>query len=314
MPSAPYRGRLAPSPTGYLHLGHARTFWTAQQRARTAGGTLVLRNEDLDGARCRPEYVAAMVEDLRWFGFVWQEGPDCGGPHEPYDQSARLDLYRVAFDKLRAAGLVYPCVCSRRDIAESAAAPHESGMGGGDEPLYSGRCRPENLDAAERAARASLPRAGRSWRFRVPNGRHIQFLDTALGPQSAVAGETFGDFVVWRREDLPSYQLAVTVDDAAMGITEVVRGADLLISTFRQLLLYEALGLVSPQFHHRPLVLDAAGHRLAKRHDALSLRALRAAGRSPEALRDGWECADGSRGRSAGALFVRIGCPCPTQG
>lgn len=288
MPPSPYRGRLAPSPTGYLHLGHARTFWTAQQRARAAGGTLVLRNEDLDGARCRPEYVAAMLEDLRWFGFDWQEGPDCGGPHAPYDQSARLGLYRAAFERLRAAGLVYPCACSRRDIAESAAAPHEAGLGGGDEPLYSGRCRPERLDAAERDRRTTWPRAGHSWRFRVPAHERIQFTDTALGPQAAVAGETFGDFVVWRREDLPSYQLAVTVDDAAMGITEVVRGADLLVSTFRQLLLYRALGLGAPQFHHCPLMLDEQGRRLAKRHDALSLRALRAAGRSPEALRDGW--------------------------
>lgn len=288
MPSPAYRGRLAPSPTGYLHLGHARTFWTAQLRARAAGGALVLRNEDLDGARCRPEYVAAMLEDLRWFGFDWQEGPDCGGPHAPYDQSARLELYRAAFERLRAAGLVYPCACSRRDIAESAAAPHENGLGGGDEPLYSGRCRPENLDAAERDRRTAWPRAGHSWRFRVTDRERIQFTDTALGPQSAVAGETFGDFVVWRREDLPSYQLAVTVDDAAMGITEVVRGADLLVSTFRQLLLYRALGLDAPQFHHCPLMLDEHGRRLAKRHDALSLRALRTAGRSPESLRAGW--------------------------
>ena len=292
-PSAPppppvYRGRLAPSPTGYLHLGHARTFWTAQERARAAGGTLLLRNEDLDRARCRPEFVAAMLEDLRWFGCTWQEGPDCGGPHAPYDQSARLDLYRSAFDRLRAAGLVYPCTCSRRDIAESAGAPHESGVGGGDEPLYSGRCRPERLDAAEQNRRAAWPRAGHSWRFRVPDGRRLQFIDTALGPQSAVAGETFGDFVVWRREDLPSYQLAVVVDDAAMGITEVVRGADLLVSTFRQLLLLEALGSPAPAYHHCPLLLDAAGQRLAKRHDSLSLRALRAAGRPPADLRLAW--------------------------
>ncbi len=288
MPSPAYRGRLAPSPTGYLHLGHARTFWTAQQRARAAGGTLVLRNEDLDRSRCRPEYVAAMIEDLRWFGFDWQEGPDCGGPHAPYDQSARLDLYRAAFEKLRSAGLVYPCTCSRRDIAESAGAPHESGNGGGDEPLYSGRCRSEHIDAAERATRATWPRAGHSWRFRVPDGHRIQFSDTALGSQAAVAGETFGDFVVWRREDLPSYQLAVAVDDAAMGISEVVRGADLLVSTFRQLLLYEALGLPPPAFHHCPLMLDDRGNRLAKRHDSLSLRTLRATGRSPESIRAEW--------------------------
>jgi glutamyl-tRNA synthetase len=289
MPSAPYRGRLAPSPTGYLHLGHARTFWTAQQRARAAGGVLVLRNEDLDGARCRPQFAAAMLEDLRWFGFEWQEGPDCGGPHAPYDQSSRLELYRSAFASLRAAGLLYPCLCSRRDIAEAAGAPHEGpAAGGGDEPLYSGTCRPEMLPQEERALRTSLPRRGYNWRIRVPDGRRLHFVDTACGPRSAQCGADLGDFVVWRKDDLPSYQLAVVVDDAAMGITEVVRGADLLQSTFRQLLLYEALHCSPPQFHHCPLMLDDAGQRLAKRHDALSLRALRATGRSPESLRSHW--------------------------
>lgn len=284
-----YRGRLAPSPTGYLHLGHARTFWTAQERTRAAGGTLLLRNEDLDRARCRPEYAQAMLEDLRWFGFDWQEGPDCGGPHAPYDQSARLELYRAAFARLRATGLLYPCLCSRRDIAEAAGAPHEGpSAGGGDEPLYPGTCRGEALPAAERARRAALPRGGYNWRFRVPDGRRLAFNDNACGKQEAECGAAFGDFVVWRKDDLPSYQLAVVVDDAAMGITEVVRGADLLQSTFRQLLLYDALQLSAPGFHHCPLMLDAAGVRLAKRHDALSLRALRAAGRTPESLRAEW--------------------------
>lgn len=286
--SPPYRGRLAPSPTGYLHLGHARTFWFAAERARAAKGTLLLRNEDLDRARCRPEFVAAMLEDLRWLGLDWTEGPDRGGHYGPYDQSARLELYRAAFERLRAGGFVYPCNCSRRDIAEAAGAPHEAGGGGGDEPLYRGHCRPENLGAVERTRRATWPRTGHCWRFRVPDGRRLQFIDTALGAQAAVAGETFGDFVVWRREDLPSYQLAVVVDDAAMRISEVVRGADLLVSTFRQLLLYEALGFVAPDFHHCPLLLDAEGRRLAKRHDALSLRALRAAGRQPEEVRAAW--------------------------
>ena len=288
-PMSPYRGRLAPSPTGYLHLGHARTFWTAQERAQAADGTLVLRNEDLDRARCRPQFVAAMIEDLHWFGFDWQEGPDCGGPHSPYDQSSRLELYRAAFARLHSAGLLYPCLCSRRDIAEAAAAPHEGpAAGGGDEPLYPGTCRPEALAPPERARRTALPREGYNWRFRVPDGRRLHFKDTACGPQSAQCGADFADFVVWRKDDLPSYQLAVVVDDAAMGITEVVRGADLLQSTFRQLLLYEALLWPAPSFHHCPLMLDTAGQRLAKRHDALSLRALRATGRSPESLRAEW--------------------------
>lgn len=289
MTHSSYRGRLAPSPTGYLHLGHARTFWTAQERAQAAGGLLILRNEDLDRARCQPNFVAAMIEDLRWFGFDWQEGPDCGGPCAPYDQSARLELYRAAFERLRAAGLLYPCLCSRRDIAEAAGAPHEGpATGGGDEPLYPGTCRPEALTLAERAHRAALPRLGYNWRFCIPDGRRLHFTDSACGPQSAACGADFGDFVVWRKDDLPSYQLAVVVDDAAMGITEVVRGADLLTSTFRQLLLLEALQYPSPAFHHCPLVLDASGQRLAKRHDALSLRTLRTAGHSPESIRGKW--------------------------
>src|SRR6185436_11987838 len=222
-----YRGRLAPSPTGYLHLGHARTFWIAQQRAQAAGGTLVLRNEDLDRARCKPEFVTAMTEDLKWFGFHWQEGPDCGGEYGPYHQSQRMSLYREAFEQLRAAGLVYPCTCSRKDIQQALQAPHASD----DEPIYPGTCRNRSLAAGERA----------TWRFRVPDGEPVSFTDAARGPQTFIAGKDFGDFVIWRHDDFPSYQLAVVVDDDAMRITEVVRGADLLPSTARQLLLYRSL-------------------------------------------------------------------------
>ena len=257
-----YRGRLAPSPTGFLHLGHARTFWTAQARARAAGGTLLLRNENIDTMRCRPEFAATLLEDLRW-----------------------IDRYAAAFAALRAGGFVYPCTCSRRDVTEAAGAPHE---GVGDEPRYAGACRPERLPVPERARRAEWPRAGVSWRFRVPDGRALRFDDGRCGPQLATVGEQFGDFLVWRRDDLPSYQLAVVVDDAEMAITEVVRGEDLLLSTFRQLLLYEALRLAPPAFFHCALVTDADGRRLAKRDAALSLRALRAAGRTPEELRAGW--------------------------
>lgn len=289
-PTSQYRGRLAPSPTGFLHLGHARTFWIARERARCAGGTLVFRNEDLDRARCRPEFVAAMLEDLRWLGIEWQEGPDVGGPFAPYAQSERLALYRAAFDRLRAAGCLYPCLCSRRDIAESAGAPHEgpAAGGAGDEPLYAGTCRPERLSTAERERRATLPRAGTNWRLRVPDGRALRFLDSAHGEQHATCGTHFGDFLVWRKDDFPSYQLAVVADDLAMRVTEVVRGADLLLSTFRQLLVYEALGAAAhevPAFHHCALVLDETGTRLAKRHDALSLRALREGGATPDSVR-----------------------------
>jgi glutamyl-tRNA synthetase len=269
----PYRGRLAPSPTGYLHLGHARTFWIAQGRARARRGTLVLRNEDLDPHRSKPEFVAAIFADLRWFGLQWQEGPDCGGAFGPYMQSERKGLYRAALDKLRAAGFVYPCVCSRRDIQNAASAPHAAD----EEPIYPGTCRANHESQI----------AGRKfhWRFRVPDGEAIAFADGGQGPQSFRAGMDFGDFVVWRSDDVPAYQLAVVVDDAAMQITEVVRGADLLLSTARQLLLYRALGWPPPAFFHCPLLTDERGARLAKRHDALSLRALRQAGRQPEELR-----------------------------
>ena len=265
-----YRGRLAPSPTGYLHLGHARTFWAAQQRALAANGTLILRNEDLDRARCKPEFVNAMFEDLKWFGFNWQEGPDVGGPHAPYNQSERMHLYHAAFDQLRQAGLVYPCVCSRKDIQQALQAPHASD----DEPIYPGTCRNRSPD----------PNARASWRFRVSDGEAVSFIDAARGPQTFVAGKDFGDFVVWRHDDFPSYQLAVVVDDAAMHITEVVRGADLLLSTARQLLLYRALGFTPPSFYHCDLMTDESGVRLAKRNDALSLRTLRLRGNDPAHL------------------------------
>jgi glutamyl/glutaminyl-tRNA synthetase len=319
--SAQYRGRLAPSPTGFLHLGHARTFWTAQQRAERVGGVLVLRNEDLDAKRAGPEFAAAMLEDLRWFGFRWQEGPDCGGPFGPYVQSQRQDFYKAAFAKLRAGDWIYPCHCSRQDVLRSLQAPHA----GEEEPIYPGTCRPEpgaKLDPLESppgifakdnsrkpAISASLaPPAGRglgrgvrpsdseiafgnrsgNWRFRVPDGMKISFDDGFFGHQEFQAGKDFGDFVVWRHDDVPSYQLAAVADDAAMKITEVVRGADLLVSTARQLLLYRALELPSPAFYHCPLVTDESGARLAKRHEALSLRTLRANGTTPQMVRQSW--------------------------
>jgi len=272
-----YRGRLAPSPTGLLHLGHARTFWTAQQRAQ--GGVLILRNEDLDPARSKTEFADAMLADLRWFGFQWQEGPDCGGPSGSYAQSERRPFYLAALEKLRAAGCLYPCACSRKDIQSAARAPHE---GEDSEPLYPGNCRPTKNSALR------IPPSAFSWRFLVPDGETISFTDASLGPQQFVAGKDFGDFVVWRHDDVPAYQLAVVVDDGAMQITEVVRGADLLVSTARQLLLYRALGLTPPAFYHCPLMTDDSGRRLAKRHDALSLRALRESGASPETLRHDW--------------------------
>lgn len=272
MSASAYIGRLAPSPTGYLHLGHARTFLTAARRARDAGGRLLLRNDDLDAARCRPEFVAGFIEDLRWLGLKWEE--------PIITQSQRLPAYRAALGRLHAAGLIFPCDHSRKEIeAAAVSAPHEGALN--DEPLYPPAFRPTAgtplppLDAAGMA---------RNWRLRVPDGEEIAFDDGAAGPQRAVAGRDFGDFLVWRKDGVPSYQLACAVDDVEFGVTEVVRGADLIKSTFRQLLIIRALGAPAPAWWHCPLVTDEHGERLAKRHDALSLRTLRARGVSPEIL------------------------------
>jgi glutamyl/glutaminyl-tRNA synthetase len=280
----PYRGRLAPSPTGFLHLGHARTFWSAQKRARAQKGILILRNEDLDFARCKPEFVSAMLEDLHWFGFEWQEGPECGGPFAPYSQSERMEQYRAAFEQLRSSGFVYPCTCSRQDVLRALQAPHI----GEEEPIYPGTCRPKG-DAKTREISAGANSSIKAhYRFQVPDGEVIAFHDENFGPQQFIAGKDFGDFVVWRHDGIPSYQLAVVIDDAAMQITEVVRGEDLLLSTARQILLYRAFGLEPPNFFHCALMKDETGQRLAKRHDALALRTLRTRGYNPENLRKDW--------------------------
>jgi glutamyl/glutaminyl-tRNA synthetase len=273
-----YRGRLAPSPTGLLHLGHACTFWTAYERARQHGGTLVLRNEDLDPQRSKPEYVEAMIEDLRWLGIEWDEGPDVGGPSGPYSQSECRDRYLETWRRLRDGGFVYPCLCSRKDLAQAASAPHDLD----DEPLYPGTCRCRSGEACE----YETP-IGVNWRLRVPDGETITFDDLRQGSRKYVAGHDFGDFVVWRRDDVPAYQLAVVADDAAMGISEVVRGVDLVKSTARQILLQRALKLKTPAYYHCDLLRDENGVRLAKRHDALSLRNLRQLGRSAEEILSG---------------------------
>lgn len=261
-----YVGRLAPSPTGLLHLGHARTFWIAAQRARAANGVLWLRDEDLDPQRSRAEFAQAMREDLRWLGISWDA---------EMRQSGRLHVYREAMVQLVRGGYVYACRCSRKDLQEAVQAPHEDD----DEPVYSGRCRPAVT------SRDNELRPQTNYRFRVPDGEVIRFVDVSAGVQKFRAGcgtgVDFGDFVVWRKDGLPSYQLACVVDDAEMGITEVVRGRDLLRSTARQILLQRALRLTAPRYFHCELMRDEAGVRLAKRHDALSLRALRESGCTP---------------------------------
>ena len=275
---AGYVGRLAPSPTGLLHLGHARTFLFAQERARAAAGELWLRDEDLDAQRARAEFALALREDLHWLGVTWVG---------EVRQSERLPLYRKVMQRLLALRAVYPCDCSRKDLLQAAQAPHEDAD---DEPVYNGRCRTRlRRETSEANPMDAGALRGINYRFRVPDGETIRFPDALAGPQAFVGGcapdASFGDFVVWRKEGLPSYQLACVVDDAAMGITEVVRGRDLLTSTARQILLQRALGLSTPVYAHCDLVRDEAGLRLAKRHDALSLRALRDRGLSPQEVR-----------------------------
>jgi glutamyl-tRNA synthetase len=271
-----YRGRLAPSPTGLLHLGHARTFWVAHQRARAAHGKLVFRNEDLDVQRSKPRFVQAMYDDLRWLGLDWDEGPDAGGAFGPYNQSQRRDLHLRFWQTLRDGGFIYPCSCSRKDLASALEAPHEDD----DELAYPGTCR-----HTLKLAKDWESPAGVSWRFKVPDGEPICFSDLNCGEERFVAGEDFSDFLIWRRDDIPAYQLAVVVDDEAMQISEVVRGADLLKSTARQLLLFHALGAAPPKYFHCPLLRDDRNIRLAKRHDSLSLQALRRQGDDPQTLR-----------------------------
>jgi len=268
-PEAPRRGRLAPTPTGLLHVGHARTF--ALAAARAAGAGLVMRIEDLDGPRCHADFVAAALDDLHWLGLEWSEGPDVGGPHAPYVQSERGAWFLDVWRRLEAAGAIYPSPHSRRDVDRAATAPHADPGDGGGETIFPPVLRPT------RRERATAP-GGVPWRFRVPDGRDIRFADALQGPVVRTAGIDFGDFVVWRRDDLPAYELAVVADDRAMEIAEVVRGADLLTSTARQILVAEALGWPSPAWCHATLVCDAAGRRLAKRSGGLAIRDLRARG------------------------------------
>ena len=266
------RGRLAPSPTGALHLGNARSFLLAWLSMRSRGGSIVMRMEDLDHPKVKPAAAEEALEDLRWLGLDWDEGPDCGGPYMPYTQSMRIDHYRNALNLLEQKGLVYPCICSRSDVEAAQSAPHA-----GEEGLrYPGTCRERNHTFSEARKLLSKDRIP-AWRYRVED-QHVQFVDGFCGPQDQHVHTEIGDFVIARHEDGAGYMLAVVVDDAAMGITDVLRGDDLLSTTHRQILLYRALGLEPPNFVHVPLVVSSDGRRLAKRHGDTRISALRGQG------------------------------------
>ncbi len=270
------RGRFAPSPTGPLHLGNARTALLSWLAARARRGAYLMRIEDLDAPRVLRGLEGRILEELRWLGLDWDEGPTVGGPVGPYRQSERGPSYAHALARLRRARLVYPCFCSRSEIAAAAQAPHGPSDDG---PRYPGTC--ASLSRTEAETRAAVRRP--AWRLRVQEGP-VSFVDGVHGPQSVNVSAAVGDFVVARADGIPAYQLAVVVDDAAMGVTDVVRGDDLLPSTARQILLYRALGLAVPRFAHVPLVVGEDGARLAKRHGALSVGELRERGADRRAL------------------------------
>jgi glutamyl-tRNA synthetase len=240
--------------------------------------------EDIDSPRVKPGAAEQALEDLRWLGLDWDEGPDLGGPSGPYVQTQRLALYHEALDRLQAAERVYPCTCSRSDIAAAASAPHAGQEG----PIYPGTCAGRSAAEARALSAAERPFA---WRFRA-SAAERSFVDLVAGPQRCAVARELGDFVIGKVDGTPAYQLAVVVDDHAMGVTEALRGDDLLPSAFRQLELYDALGGSPPAFAHVPLVVGGDGRRLAKRHGDSRLATLRQRGQSPERLVGllAWSC------------------------
>ena len=285
------RGRLAPSPTGYIHLGNAWAFLLAWLAARASSGEVVLRIEDIDPQRSRPEYTAALIEDLTWLGLDWDYGPDKSEPADgqglgPFEQSRRGQHYAAALARLESASLTYPCFCTRKELRSMAGAPHVDDAGA----PYPGTCR--NLNPSQQEA---LLASGRRpcLRLHCPAGS-ITFTDAVYGPQSFTLADCGGDFALRRSDGVVAYQLAVAVDDALMGINQVVRGRDILISTPRQIALLSLMGYGAPAYAHVPLLLDDEGERLAKRHQSLSLRNLRQMGADPR--------------RITGMLGVLAGC------
>lgn len=281
MPDSPPIGRLAPSPTGAQHVGNARTYLQAWLSIRSRGGGVILRMEDIDSPRVKRGAAEQAIDDLRWLGLDWDEGPDIGGPHAPYVQTQRIGLYHEALEQLKLAERVYPCTCTRSDVEAAASAPHVAQEG----PIYPGTCAFRSASDAgtlARCANEGKPCAF-AWRFRTTS-RPLQFNDLVTGPRSCNIAKDLGDFVIAKADGSPAYQLAVVVDDQAMGITEVLRGDDLLPSSFRQLELYNFFGRQPPQFAHVPLVVGPDGRRLAKRHGDTRLATLRSAGVPPERL------------------------------
>ncbi|MDD4702605.1 MAG: tRNA glutamyl-Q(34) synthetase GluQRS [Desulfovibrio sp.] len=269
-------GRLAPSPTGYLHLGNAWAFLLAWLAVRSQDGQIVMRLEDIDPQRSRPEYAAHLLEDLRWLGLDWDYGPDVGGPSGPYTQSDRSKIYDKALKQLAEANVTYPCFCTRKELRQLAAAPHVDDAGA----PYPGTC--SNLNEKEVQARIANGRRA-SIRLRCPQ-QPISFDDMLLGPQTFSLSDCGGDFALCRSDGVVAYQLAVAVDDALMGVNQVVRGRDILPSTPRQIALLHLLGYGAPSYAHVPLLLDEEGARLAKRHNSLSLRYLREQGVTPHRI------------------------------
>jgi len=283
-------GRLAPSPTGAQHIGNARTYLLAWLSIRSRGGRVILRMEDIDSPRVKRGAAQQAIDDLRWLGLEWDEGPDVGGPHAPYVQTERLDLYRQALDQLKDAERVYPCTCTRSDVEAAASAPHAGQEG----PIYPGTCAGRSVADAGTLARsvkegAAVPPL--AWRLRTTNAPR-RFDDLIAGTKSCSVASDLGDFVVAKADGSPAYQLAVVVDDHAMEITEVFRGDDLVPSAFRQLELYDFFGWPPPQFAHVPLVVGPDARRLAKRHGDTRLSMLREAGVSPQRLVGllAWSC------------------------
>ena len=292
-PESGVRGRLAPSPTGFLHLGNAWAFWLAWLDARSHGGECVLRIEDLDPARSKHEYVEALVRDLTWLGLDWDYGPGSGAEGGNFFfQSGRTALYQAALQLLQDRGLIYPCYCTRKELRDIAGAPHVDDVGA----PYPGFCR--NLTEAEKERHESAGRR-HSLRLVCPGDIRWQFTDLIHGQREMTLDQCGGDFALRRSDDVFAYQLAVVVDDIAMGVTRIVRGNDIQVSTPRQLYLYSLLGGAFPHYAHVPLVLDDSGERLAKRHASLTLASLREAGVLPDTLLGWLAAAAGMRERFA---------------